>query len=423
MGQCKSKEPPNGTVHDYNDHNDNTLSRSSNSLSSPVHHHGRDSFVENLHPVNENIKIHTVVSAELDHDHKNAMKIPLGQCSDEQLLAEVSRRKLELHDKITDTLVKETYEIGKVLGQGASGQVRLVRHKDTKRCYACKVVRKNNSMNDAQSMSTEIEIMKRIRHRHICSMYELYETPKCLWIILELVDGGDIHKYLAHTARYTETMAARHFKQILQGIHYLHSLGVVHRDIKLDNILLAGNGTNNDVKIADFGLSALVRLDEDGYDAEESGKRKKYKRLTDMWGTKEYFAPELIKCAYGPQVDMWACACVLFEMLCGYQPFAAQPGDNEKKFYARIERVAFNKDSTAYQNISPQAKDLLNKILVADPLKRLSATEALLHPWVTGEAHSELHNQHLTESQTQHVERFKRKQEKEAKAAQQQTSH
>lgn len=116
------------------------------------------------------------------------MRIPLGECSDEQLLAEVARRHLDLHDKITDVMVRETYDIGRSLGHGASGVVYLATHKVTNQNFACKVVKKNNSINDAQSMSTEIEIMKRIRHRHIVSMYELYETPKCLWIVLEVTE-------------------------------------------------------------------------------------------------------------------------------------------------------------------------------------------------------------------------------------------
>lgn len=232
--------------------------------------------------MNPDIKVHSVISMDLDWDHNKAMEVPLGECTDEQLLAEVARRKLDLHDKITDALIKETYDIGKILGHGASGKVYLATHKITGQKFACKVVKKNNSMNDAQSMSTEIEIMKRIRHRNIVSMYELYETPKCLWIILELVDGGDLHHFLANTMHYNEVMAARQFKQILTGCHYLHSLGVVHRDLKLDNILMSGSGANSEMKIADFGLSALVRIDEEGYDPEESGKRKNYRQLKDV---------------------------------------------------------------------------------------------------------------------------------------------
>lgn len=154
------------------------------------------------------------------------------------VLSQVARRKLDLHDKITDALVRETYDLIKVIGHGASGQVYLAKHKVNGQYFACKVVNKDGNMNDAQSMGTEIEIMKRIRHRHVVSMYELFESPKCLWIILELVDGGDLHKLLASVEHYTEETAAKHMEQILKGVHYLHSLGVVHRDLKLENILL-----------------------------------------------------------------------------------------------------------------------------------------------------------------------------------------
>jgi serine/threonine protein kinase len=188
--------------------------------------------------VNPDIKIHTVVSAELDYDHETAMRLPLGEVSDEQLLAEVARRRLDLHDKITDALVKETYDFGKALGHGASGEVLLATHKANGKSFACKIVKKNSNMNDAQSMSTEIEIMKRIRHRNVVSMFELYETPKCLWIVLELVDGGDLYHFIATNPEYNEAIASRQMRQILLGVHYLHSLGIVHRDLKLENILL-----------------------------------------------------------------------------------------------------------------------------------------------------------------------------------------
>lgn len=263
------------------------------------------------HSIHSSIKVHAVVSGELDFDHATALLIPLGETSDEQLLAEVAIRQLDLHDKITDSLVKQTYSIGKVLGRGASGQVYEATHKKTGVKYACKVVKKDANMNDAQSMSTEIEIMKRIRHRNVCSMYELYESPQKLWIILELVNGGDLHRFVANSSQFNEVIASRYFKQILKGVHYLHSLGVVHRDLKLDNILLAGSGSGAVVKVADFGLAALVRLDEMGYDIEESAKRKGYRELREMWGTKAFFAPEVVEQNYGPQADVWSLGCVL----------------------------------------------------------------------------------------------------------------
>lgn len=351
----------------------------------------RNSHVHNIHVVNPDIKVHTVISADLDFNHAASMMIPLGECSDEQLLAEVARRKLDLHDKITDAVVRETYDFGKVLGHGASGEVMLAIHRGTQQQFACKVVRKDTKMNDAQSMSTEIEIMKRIRHRHIVSMYELYETPKCLWIILELVNSGGLHHYMAHVDLYSEALVSSHFKQILSGVHYLHTQGVVHRDLKIDNILLRGVGSLIEVKIADFGLSALVRIGEDGYDVGESSKRKKYKGLTEMWGTKEYFAPELIDQAYGPQADLWALGCILFEMLCGHQAFPIRERDNEDSFYGRIQKGDYDFSRPVWKKISGAGKDLVSKLLTIDPIKRLSASEAANHVWIAGSATSTEH--------------------------------
>ena len=178
------------------------------------------------------------MSGDLDHDHTGAMRIPLGECNDEQLLAEVVRRQLEIHNKITVDMVREHYEFGDLLGVGSSGEVILVTHRIHKKKYACKVIKKNKKINDAQSMSTEIEIMKRVKHPHIVSMYELFETPRCIWIVLELVTGGGLDQYLARVRTYSEKLIATFFKQILSGVHYLHMSGVVHRDLKIENILL-----------------------------------------------------------------------------------------------------------------------------------------------------------------------------------------
>jgi serine/threonine protein kinase len=119
--------------------------------------------------------------------------------------------------------------------------VYLVTHKVTNVQYACKVIQRNE-MNDAASMKTEMEIMKRIKHRNIVSMHELYETPACYWVILELVDGGDLHDYLSQIDHYSERVAAKQMKQIFKALHYMHAFGIIHRDLKLDNILLKGKG-------------------------------------------------------------------------------------------------------------------------------------------------------------------------------------
>jgi serine/threonine protein kinase len=185
------------------------------------------------------------------------------------------------------------------LGHGASGKVYLVTKRDTGEKFACKVIKKDGSMNDAQSMTTEIEIMKRMRHRHVVSMYELFESSICMWLILELVEGGGLRGFLASAQHYSEAMASRFLRQILSGLHYLHNHGVIHRDLKLDNILLNGDVETGDAKIADFGLSALVRLGSKGYHCDDSAKRKRFNGLSDMWGTPTHYSPELISRAYG----------------------------------------------------------------------------------------------------------------------------
>eukprot|EP00607_Mallomonas_marina_P010141 CAMPEP_0182419260 /NCGR_PEP_ID=MMETSP1167-20130531/3673_1 /TAXON_ID=2988 /ORGANISM="Mallomonas Sp, Strain CCMP3275" /LENGTH=421 /DNA_ID=CAMNT_0024594037 /DNA_START=145 /DNA_END=1410 /DNA_ORIENTATION=+ len=348
----------------------------------------------NVHEVQPDIKIHAIASqAYIDPGDDNALNIPLGEVTDEQLLAEIARRKIDIHHSVTESLVRETYVFERNIGHGASGEVFLVSNRFTNDRFACKVVRKDTTINDAKSMSTEIEIMKRIRHRNIVAMYELYESPKCLWIVLEFINGGDLRDHLTTATLYTEVMAARYVKQILLAIHYLHSLGIVHRDLKLDNILRQIVNDVSIMKVADFGLSALCRIGDAGYDAEDSGKRKGYKGLKEMWGTKEFFAPELIDQAYGPQADMWSIGCIMYEMLTGRLAFPYR--DRSAELYMRIQSGAYDQKMPALLRISPEGRDLLKCMLTVDPIRRYSATEALEHPWITGQCHTEDHNKHL----------------------------
>lgn len=328
------------------------------------------------------VKVHATINADLDVDHEASRERRLKDCTDEQLLAEISQRGIDIHHSVTKQLVEKSYQFLKVLGEGASGEVWLVQRKSTGEKFACKIIEKNEDMNDAESMGTEIEIMKRVRHPHIVTLYEIFESNEKMWLILELVDGGDFNYFISGKAHYSEQVISHHFKQILEGLHYLHQAGVVHRDLKLDNILVKGDHEYGEVKIADFGLSALVQLNEKGYDRSLSSKRKSFTGLQEMWGTAPYFAPELIDRAYGPQADMWSAGCILYNMVTGAHPFNQQ--DEESLFHA-IQHAKLDPeiaDGKAWANTSEECKDLINRLLTVDPIARYSATESLDHPWI-----------------------------------------
>lgn len=161
--------------------------------------------------------------------------------------------------------VLQTYEYRGVLGKGSSAQVLEVAHKVTGEIYACKVVRKNRSFNDDRTMSTETEIMKRMQHPNVLRLHELYETSTARWFIMEYANAGSLQQALSCEENYSETVVAATFKQILKGVQYLHSIGIVHRDLKQDNILCRVSTSTDgsrqyEVKVADFGLSAVLDI-------------------------------------------------------------------------------------------------------------------------------------------------------------------
>jgi len=336
------------------------------------------------HHHDNGVKVHATVSKQFSVDVRKEMKIPLGDATDEELLAEIARRKIDIRNRITDDVVKETYEYGRVLGKGASGTVQECFHRKTRHKYALKIIHKNDQINDMESMMMEIEIMKRVRHRYVISMYELFETSHCLWMIMELYSGGSMHDYLMKVDNYGENLAAVHTNQMLQGLHYMHSLGIVHRDLKLENILMHDSGGGQfEVKIADFGLSCLLPVGEGGYDLNSSTKRKKFDKCDDMWGTREYFAPELIAGAYGPQADLWSLGCVIYEMLVGLPAFSLKKCYNDElEMYAQIQAGAYDTTSAEWNRVSEKGRKFLKDLLQVKPTKRMCCEEALQHEWL-----------------------------------------
>jgi len=205
---------------------------------------------------------------------------------------------------------------------------------------------------------------------------EYFEEAGRMYIIMELLSGGELLEALLNKekgndgteARYSESDARIIFRQLINGVKYLHDIKIVHRDLKLENLLLAKKGDINTIKIADFGLA------------------KKYGQaaLSTICGTPQYVAPEVIKggsqpYTYGRECDLWSCGIILFILLGGYPPFY---DDSEPKLFRKIREGKYDMDDPVWKVISPEAKDLIAKLLCVDPEKRYTVDQVLNHPWM-----------------------------------------
>lgn len=230
-----------------------------------------------------NVIVHSCLSIDLDFDHPTALRTVLEDCTDEQIIAEIAIRKFDKQLKAVLEQVHEKYHFERVIGKGASGVVHLVFEKETGKGYACKTL-VPSKMNDLPSMATEIEISEKVHHDHVVRLHEKFESSQCIWLIMELMDTGALRGMLTKVGHFSEAVTCRYMMQMLEGIHYLHSEGIVHRDLKIDNILFDGEPDTGIVKIADFGLSAQIKFGR-GYHPTDSTKRKKFTGMTVRWGT------------------------------------------------------------------------------------------------------------------------------------------
>lgn len=205
----------------------------------------------------------------------------------------------------------------------------------------------------------EVGILLKMRHPSVVKLFETFETGRHILLVMELCAGGDLLNYVRKRRKLTEVSAKLIFKQIIEGLGYIHSKSILHRDIKLDNILLDGKGK---VKIADFGVSKSVRKGE---------------VMREQCGTPAYIAPEIIrdKGYTGFKADIWSAGVVLFAMLYGTVPFKA---NNMQDLHQLIMKAKYNlKDE-----ISEEAKHLITSLLDPDPVTRLTIQEVLAHPWM-----------------------------------------
>lgn len=269
------------------------------------------------------------------------------------------------------------YELLEVLGVGSTSTVHRCVCKATGEEFACKVIDCQLIEERFQGMmaqfQTEIESLRQLQHPGIIRLYDVYiKANDKIYIVMELMDGGELFDYVVLKGTLTEGEASQIVRKVSEALCYLHSKNIVHRDLKPENLLLkskqGGNNDPVDVKIIDFGLSKEM---------EEPIART-------FLGTRGYLAPEMLqRREYTRAVDAWALGVIVFVLLCGCLPFdddsASVPSDDlvKARFVLRFPRWA--------KNLSLSAKDLLNHLLDVNPRTRYSAEQALAHPWVRGE--------------------------------------
>ncbi|KAI3536857.1 hypothetical protein CSPX01_10557 [Colletotrichum filicis] len=254
------------------------------------------------------------------------------------------------------------FEIGRPLGKGKFGRVYLARERTSGFICALKVLHKNELQQGRveKQVRREIEIQSNLRHPNILQLYGHFHDSKRVFLILEFAGKGELYKHLRKESRFPEWKSAQYIAQMASALRYLHRKHVIHRDIKPENILM---GIHGEIKISDFGWSVHAPNN----------------RRNTMCGTLDYLPPEMIKPGssdnyYNEKVDLWSLGVLTYEFLVGEAPFEDTPVMTQR----RIARA----DMTVPSFVSPEAKDLIKKLLVLDPEKRIPLEQVQTHPWI-----------------------------------------
>jgi len=280
--------------------------------------------------------------------------------------------------------IKDKYDIGEIIGRGGFSTVHEVTRKSDGSKYAVKIVEKTMLQEDIKLLRREIEIMKQVDHLNILKLIEIYENDDSVFIVMELVDGSELFDRIVDKGYYSEKSTVHVVKQILNAVKYLHQQGIAHRDLKPENLLCSGEGVNEVVKIADFGLSKIF----EGEKGEE---------LQTSCGTPGYVAPEVLMSeAYDKSVDMWGVGIITYILLAGYPPFYA---DNDTQLFEKIMNADYDFDDECWDDVSDLAKDFIKHLLVKNPEDRFSAEQALEHAWITSSVSDKALNIHHRMSQ------------------------
>ncbi|KAM9333129.1 serine/threonine-protein kinase DCLK1a isoform 2-T2 [Pholidichthys leucotaenia] len=265
--------------------------------------------------------------------------------------------------------ISDRYKVGRMLGDGNFAIVRECVEHSTGREYALKIISKGKCRGKEHMIQNEVAILRRVKHPNIVLLIEEVDSYNELYLVMELVKGGDLFDAITSANRYTERDASGMLYNLANAIKYLHSLNIVHRDIKPENLLVYEHADGSkSLKLGDFGLATVV----DG-------------PLYTVCGTPTYVAPEIIaETGYGLKVDIWAAGVITYILLCGFPPFRGSSEDQEVLF-DQILMGQLEFPLPYWDNVSETAKELIRSMLEVEVDQRYTALQVLEHPWVTDE--------------------------------------
>ncbi|XP_063290945.1 calcium/calmodulin-dependent protein kinase type II subunit gamma isoform X5 [Pelobates fuscus] len=267
----------------------------------------------------------------------------------------------------TCTRFTDEYQLYEELGKGAFSVVRRCVKKSSSQEYAAKIINtKKLSARDHQKLEREARICRLLKHPNIVRLHESISEEGFHYLVFDLVTGGELFEDIVAREYYSEADASHCIHQILESVNHIHQHDIVHRDLKPENLLLASKCKGAAVKLADFGLAIEVQGDQQAW--------------FGFAGTPGYLSPEVLrKDPYGKPVDIWACGVILYILLVGYPPFW---DEDQHKLYQQIKAGAYDFPSPEWDTVTPEAKNLINQMLTINPTKRITADQALKHPWV-----------------------------------------
>eukprot|EP01114_Cavostelium_apophysatum_P023101 TRINITY_DN859_c0_g1_i1.p1 TRINITY_DN859_c0_g1~~TRINITY_DN859_c0_g1_i1.p1 ORF type:complete len:300 (+),score=72.46 TRINITY_DN859_c0_g1_i1:73-972(+) len=263
--------------------------------------------------------------------------------------------------------LEDVYEVKEELGKGAFSVVKLGVNKSTGEKVAIKMIDKKaaSTDQDAKRLKTEVDILKKVSHPNIVCLKDLFETSDKLYLVMELVTGGELFDKIVEKGQYSEREASTVVKKMISAVLYLHNNSIAHRDLKPENLLLKGGSTDTEVMLSDFGLSKIVGVES---------------MMETACGTPYYVAPEVLSATgYDKEVDLWSCGVITYLLLCGFPPFY---GESLPEVFEQIMKADYDFPEPYWNDVSEDAKNFISKLLVVDPKKRYTATQALEHPWL-----------------------------------------